>query len=43
MKSKSNNDTIDNKKQHNMAVKLNKRFKKEIFDNPEAKSNSKPF
>ena len=43
MKSTSNNDTIDYKKQHNMAVKLNKRFKKEIFDNPETKSNSKPF
>ena len=26
-----------------MAVKLNKRFKKEIFDNPETKSNCKPF
>ena len=43
MKSKSKKDVIEYKKQHNLVVKLKKRFKKGFFDNLETKSNSKPF
>ena len=34
---------IEYKKQHNKFVKLNKRCKKNFFENIELKNNSKPF
>ena len=40
MKSKSKNDVIKYKKQHNLILKLKKRCKKDFF---ETKSNSKPL
>ena len=43
MKSKSKNDVIEYKMQHNLVVKLKKRCKKGFFDNLETKNNSKLF
>ena len=40
MKSKSKIDEIEYKKQHNIFVKLNKRWKKEFLDSLETKNNS---
>ena len=37
MKSKSKNDVIEYKKQHNLVLKLKKRCKKGFFDNLETK------
>ena len=42
MKSKSKNDVIEYKAQRNIVVKLNKRCKKDFFDNLQ-KNISKPF
>ena len=42
MKSKSKNDEIEFKKQHNL-VQLKKRFKKGFFHNLQTKNNSKQF
>ena len=43
MKPKSKNDVIEYKKQHNLVVKLKKRYKNVFFDNLETKNKSKPF
>ena len=43
MESKSKNDVIKYKKQHNIVVKLKKRCKKGFFDNFETNNISKPF
>ena len=43
MKSKSKNDVIEYKKQHNLVLKLKKRCKKGSYKNVETKNNSKPF
>ena len=43
MKSKSKKDVIEYKKQHNLVVKLKKRFENGFFENLEIKNNSKPF
>ena len=43
MKSKSKNDVIEYKKQHNLVLKLKKRCKKGFFDKLETKNNSKQF
>ena len=43
MKSKSKNDVIKYKKQHNLVFKLKKHCKNIFFDNLETKSNSKLF
>ena len=40
MKSKSKNDVIEYKKQHNLVLKLKKRCKKGFFDKLETKNNS---
>ena len=43
MKSKSKNDVIKYKKQHNLVFKLKKHCKNIFFDNLETKNNSKLF
>ena len=43
MKSKSKNDVIEYKKQHNFVLTLKKRCKIGFFDKLVTKNNSKPF
>ena len=43
MKSKSKNDVIEYKKQHNLVLKLKKPCKKGFFDMLETKNYPKPF
>ena len=43
MKSKSKNDVIEYKKQHNLVLKLKSVVKKDFFDKLKTKNNSKPF